>query len=792
MNTRSTGRSLSIAVSGRGACRAFATTAAALGLLVVIGCGGTVPAGLPGSPPSDTLAVTIGARGGEIVGADGSALEGVKLSIPAGALARDTRIEIKRGADDTSLPATSLQCGPLIEIEPAGTALAAVARLTLPFDEIVVATNGSSDRDVKVWVREGDRWGQQRQVDAAQGTVTVELSTLDNAAAGIDPRLLGSTFWQTLMAEAQGTEEITTYHDCNDPTLNNVADALNLICTLFGSGNCATPHISCGHRERELFAGVDLETQPSRGSVWNGMGGAGSIMSDAAICLLEDLVNGPVENQHTLGSPLGNVTVKQTVGLLHFDASTKSVRGYEKLNICLPVLGCFDATAQTFTANHRHFSPASPAGLYAGGFRITDAYGVAVGSDESQKGLDIRPPAIPVRTPYGVVTVQPTFSYQSNADTLFSPFGGTVDNTGLPLLDPNGAVYENLQDLYGRIPGTQLDGTLSLFGLGNSQGWNSAVALGQRSADPVSPVWTSSVAVPDRPDWDLRTARSAREKAPSIAAGAEAEVRYSPTDLLPSALRSSPVDLQFDIYVKPKFHAAASAQFDLSFAEAVMNPRDGGGGRTTPERVEVSTGVGSNSSFVIEAGMVLRAIIHFPWPVGDITLVDIHPDLSIPLGGGGRFTQGAEGHAVSRRLWPDNTHYSEFKRFSNLGQIVDGVSFVQSCLRHPVVDQPNPQPQAAPGNPADLFANIHYPCDVCVGNDAQHIHQQTPSGPVNYDVDQHFETIFPSVEGASWRCDRVTKFGCMDLCSYNGSQLHLYKSAEVLFADGHCQFEPPR
>jgi len=149
-------------------------------LFAASGCG-------PASPPSDTLRATIGPQGGEIVGAKGSALEGVKLTIPAGALASDTGIEIKLAADDTPLPATSVRCGPRIEIGPAGTQLAVAAQLTLPFDEDIVAANERFDDEVKVWVREGDHWGQREQVESSHGSVTIELSTLDTVAAGVNP-----------------------------------------------------------------------------------------------------------------------------------------------------------------------------------------------------------------------------------------------------------------------------------------------------------------------------------------------------------------------------------------------------------------------------------------------------------------------------------------------------------------------------------------------------------------------------------------------------------------------------
>ena len=160
------------------------STALAIGMLLCVASGCGYPTA---TAPNDTLGAIIGPQGGEIVGAEGSALEGVKLTIPAGALGSDTRIEIKLAADDTPLPATAVRCGPIIEIAPAGIQLAVAARLTLPFDENIVASYGSFDGEVKVWFRESDRWGQKLQVDSAEGSVTVELSTLGIAAAGVNP-----------------------------------------------------------------------------------------------------------------------------------------------------------------------------------------------------------------------------------------------------------------------------------------------------------------------------------------------------------------------------------------------------------------------------------------------------------------------------------------------------------------------------------------------------------------------------------------------------------------------------
>ena len=137
--------------------------------------------------PSGGQSAVIGAQGGEIVGAKGSALEGVRLAIPAGALAGDTRIEIRPSAEEASLPSSAMRAGPQFAIGPAGTQLAIPARLTLPFDEDVVTANNRFDDEVGVWVRERDHFGQRDEEESTPGSVTVETSSLDTVAAGVNP-----------------------------------------------------------------------------------------------------------------------------------------------------------------------------------------------------------------------------------------------------------------------------------------------------------------------------------------------------------------------------------------------------------------------------------------------------------------------------------------------------------------------------------------------------------------------------------------------------------------------------
>lgn len=133
------------------------------------------------------LHALVGPAGGELVGAAGTPLADVHVVIPAGALAEDVDIEVRPATGGAELPTTAVRCGPQFELAPAGLALAVPASVTLPFDEDVVEAHDRLDEDVKVWVRDGDRWGQEKQIESAGGSVTIELSTLTTVAAGVNP-----------------------------------------------------------------------------------------------------------------------------------------------------------------------------------------------------------------------------------------------------------------------------------------------------------------------------------------------------------------------------------------------------------------------------------------------------------------------------------------------------------------------------------------------------------------------------------------------------------------------------
>ena len=142
-----------------------ATPGASPAWLVMLLSAAVACSGYGASTPYGTQSATIGPQGGEIVGAEGSALEGVKLTIPAGALVSDTRIDIGPSAEEASLPSPAVRAGPPLAIGPAGTRLAVPARVTLPIDEGVVMANDRFDDEVEVRVREGDHFGRGEQVE---------------------------------------------------------------------------------------------------------------------------------------------------------------------------------------------------------------------------------------------------------------------------------------------------------------------------------------------------------------------------------------------------------------------------------------------------------------------------------------------------------------------------------------------------------------------------------------------------------------------------------------------------
>jgi hypothetical protein len=563
----------------------------------------------------------------------------------------------------------------------------------------------------------------------------------------------------------KGEDQYDEIHDCNSLAETVVTDAVNLACQYFSQSDCLSIQTKCGTHRRELFSGVDLKNTSGKANpVWNGQGGRGQLMANAAVCLMSDLAQGEKINKHALETPAGEISLNQSLGLLQFNPEKKEVKAYQSLNICMPVLGCLDAATQTVSLVERQNSYLQMLSWKAGDYTISNSYALELNVDEFHKKLELSTPPIPVDTPAGPISVQPAMTYQSNTSVIFSPYTGNSSKASVPFF---GNLAILLTDLYGRTPGTSFESNLGGFipRPGSTVGWNSQVGLGQRDANPHSVIWAPSGTDPSRPDLDLSVARVQQEKDPSIGVSVRAKVAYSPKNLLPLDLNEDGVDLNFNVFVEPKLDAAFSGQFHLFLGEGQSIPFSEANLMNhfqTGEKLILSSGISSHHSFVLSVGMDLKAV-YLP-PVGPgIPIIDVHPRFEVPITESTVFTPGASAYATSWSDVKESPTFAEFKTFHSDQSDLDGQEFIHSCLSQKAQDKPKPQPRFKAGNGADLFAKMLYPCNVCVGSKAVQVH----TGGVDINKPGSLSLITQSVESADWKCNQEKKVGCMDLCTYD-------------------------
>lgn len=156
---------------------------------VIAGCSSDPDAGAPADPVvADAplaLEAEIGPEGGVLDGRAGSEFRGVKLEVPAGALAKKTKLSIVPSLDPTGLPELAARVGAGFALEGDLTFDKPV-RLTLPVDrEFQTITEGDQGRGLKVWMREGEGFRLIEPVATSAGSITVETVTVRFAAAGL-------------------------------------------------------------------------------------------------------------------------------------------------------------------------------------------------------------------------------------------------------------------------------------------------------------------------------------------------------------------------------------------------------------------------------------------------------------------------------------------------------------------------------------------------------------------------------------------------------------------------------
>lgn len=580
--------------------------------------------------------------------------------------------------------------------------------------------------------------------------------------------ILGISLFTTASSQAgsldQG-EDISEEIDCKNKIMEEMSDAVNLVCMQKGNTHCVDVNYRCKTHQREIFSGVDLKQSLSKPElVWNGQGGRGGVITDAAFCLLADLSHKKVINSRTYETGIGEMSFHQTLGLLSLEPLTQQLRAYHSLSVCAPVLGCVDASTQSFSLSVRQSPPKDS--RTTGDYEIAQTYALEMSSGESHKSAQVQTPFIPVSTPIGTIQVQPRITIENHQNVVFSPYHQNSTQGQVPFFGEQAVL---LNDLYGRIPGSWFESYTGGIDAGSvkSLGWNSQVGFGQRDAVQEHSIWSPTRGYLTRPDFDFSQARSDSEKAPTFSFQAKANLTYAPTHLLPKELISNDIKLTFNIAVEPELNVRFAEQFHLFFGEGQLflsqllsapHPM------LTGENLRLSTGMSSQLRMVLKVGMNLVA--HYLNSNGSlIKLVDVHPRFELPITEKNESIPGATAFASVRSKPNEVSTFSDFLTFQGINYSTDGQKFIQSCKNSSTPYNSTPSSEYHPGEMADLFKTMVYPCNICVGTQEVHFENQG----VHSVKPSQVKMIFQSEKKSDWKCDHSRKIGCMDLCTYDPS-----------------------
>lgn len=154
-------------------------------LPVVTGCDTSGSSEADDEAVVGTLPGSVGPAGGTLSGALGTALEGVVLEVPAGAVSVVTRFEVRPAADTEPLPSDAVAVGPQLQLIAKPGALEAAVQLTVPVFAEGVGLGGGDELSVKVWRRAGPDWSLVEPVSSGLVTATVELEEPGVLGAGV-------------------------------------------------------------------------------------------------------------------------------------------------------------------------------------------------------------------------------------------------------------------------------------------------------------------------------------------------------------------------------------------------------------------------------------------------------------------------------------------------------------------------------------------------------------------------------------------------------------------------------
>ncbi|HXZ46678.1 MAG TPA: hypothetical protein VEH02_08115, partial [Pseudolabrys sp.] len=504
-------------------------------------------------------------------------------------------------------------------------------------------------------------------------------------------------------------------------------DNLAKLCNLIPGAFCPTAKSSCQSTARQIFMGTALGKLVPQGGPWNGMGGSGELMADTLICNIRELspqLRGPIQSKASINLGIGTLTATQEIGFLDFQRINPVVRGYRRITFDMPVVGRSEAITQDFTLTKRTYAEMG-AKPVAGNREIDRAFAINLTAEAKTRDLGIQTLGFPVTTPIGVFTVTPKFEYHTRTSVIASPFAAA--HTDIPnfLGAPNTVRFS---DIYGLDQGMQQSAKLVNYPNMASMrtGWLSQIGLGTRGNIANTGVWTGpGTGLILRPELDPSIARSAAEAEPSINVSATAQVKYpeNPKDLLPSWVFGIPYLALPEAYVTiaPTVEAGAGGQFDLGAGEG-SNHIENQEFRFISTRFSAATmvaGLNIAASFNVKVGFRLLVKANFPWPVNEITFVDIDTTIPVPLYGdkvtGATYIAGSWSTGEDR---PETLDYLKTLQGVEFKGPAATAGFIQQCYApgaQPAASTPAPTPPA-PGKPEDLFDKdkLLWPCNICL------------------------------------------------------------------------------
>lgn len=620
-----------------------------------------------------------------------------------------------------------------------------------------------------------------------------------------------------VLADENG-KPIITPMSCGSSIFSAADKLCNLFKDLGGADLCKVTVDQCVEGRQQIFTGNQIElASPTNIKAWTGFGGLGLSYLAANLCLLRDIKDGSLKSEAAAVTPIGKVTVKQDVSFYSFDKQKYEWVGYHSAKACVPVFGCLDIFNQKITAKAINVDMRN-SGKKAGEYKILSAHALDVKADGILQNLKVTIPAIQVKTPYGQVNAKPEFSFNRALGFQLAPYN---KNNIKSMYESHHWGKAKMLDLYGVNPGSMMTGVYPFYyatgsGVFDNRriGYHSQVAFGSRDANPKKAVWTppATIEYPSRPDADLKAARSTLEKTPNAYIGASVEVSYSPTDLLPAAIRNNSfIGINFRVYATPLIDAALTSQFQLRNSEIAVAKKlvaPAGPVDNRPMFMEqykelaMSGGTSAAGRFSLTAGVDLKLHLFVPLPFPlkdiDINLINIHPKttvlevIDVNYGKGNRSAQAA---SQSAKILTSGKFYQTYRSFN--GYNGDGSAHIKACLAAPNAQGNLPEkPAYTPGNPEDLTKDILYPCNICVGmNTYSYVDQNRKTNVIN----GFLNVLFPVTQNnkpanTRWTCDQVMESGCHDMCRYDTvtGKLTVVKTAKELRASGGVSSGPAR